>query len=86
MSAILVKIPPAIRRADAPRDSPMAKPRKQYPDDLAGNKEKDDNHHYELKGDQEKTNAHAGAEGNVHNIPGLSGRATRKRCVRWRRC
>jgi peptide/nickel transport system ATP-binding protein len=26
MSAILVKIPPQIRRAEAPRDSPMAKP------------------------------------------------------------
>src|SRR5260221_9345113 len=31
MSAILVKIPPAIRRAEAPSDSPMAKPRKQTP-------------------------------------------------------
>src|SRR5215211_1670132 len=31
MSAILVKIPPAMRRADAPSDSPMAKPRKQTP-------------------------------------------------------
>src|ERR1035437_4357905 len=31
MSAILVKIPPAIRSADAPSDSPMAKPMKQAP-------------------------------------------------------
>ncbi len=31
MSAILVKMPPAMRRADAPSDSPMAKPRKQMP-------------------------------------------------------
>ena len=31
MSAILVKIPPAIRRAAAPSDSPMAKPMKQGP-------------------------------------------------------
>ena len=29
MSAILVKMPPAMRSAEAPRDSPMAKPRKQ---------------------------------------------------------
>ena len=38
MSAILVKIPPAIRRADAPRDSPMANPRKQYPTISRGTK------------------------------------------------
>ena len=31
MSAILVKMPPAMRRAEAPSDSPMAKPRKQAP-------------------------------------------------------
>src|SRR5437660_11417320 len=31
ISAILVKMPPAMRRADAPSDSPMANPRKQTP-------------------------------------------------------
>ena len=31
MSAIFVKMPPAMRRAAAPSDSPMAKPRKQTP-------------------------------------------------------
>ena len=31
MSAILVKMPPQMRRAEAPRDSPMAKPMKQGP-------------------------------------------------------
>ena len=31
MSAILVKMPPAMRSADAPSDSPMAKPMKQGP-------------------------------------------------------
>ena len=31
MSAILVKMPPAMRSAAAPSDSPMAKPRKQTP-------------------------------------------------------
>ena len=31
MSAILVKMPPAMRSAAAPSDSPMAKPRKQAP-------------------------------------------------------
>ena len=31
MSAILVKMPPAMRSADAPSDSPMAKPMKQEP-------------------------------------------------------
>ena len=31
MSAILVKMPPAMRNADAPSDSPIAKPMKQEP-------------------------------------------------------
>src|SRR5208282_2053498 len=38
MSAILVKMPPAIRRAAAPSDSPMAKPMKQGPAYAAGTK------------------------------------------------
>ncbi len=38
MSAILVKMPPAIRRAAAPSDSPMAKPRKHAPAMLPGRK------------------------------------------------
>ena len=32
MSAIFVKMPPAIRSADAPSDSPMAKPMKHGPE------------------------------------------------------
>jgi hypothetical protein len=31
MSAILVKMPPAMRSAEAPSDSPMAKPMKHEP-------------------------------------------------------
>src|SRR5688500_125507 len=38
MSAILVKMPPAIRSAAAPSDSPIAKPRKQAPATSAGMK------------------------------------------------
>ena len=38
MSAILVKMPPQMRRAEAPRDSPMAKPMKQGPASSAGRK------------------------------------------------
>ncbi len=38
MSAILVKIPPAMRSAEAPRDSPMANPMKQAPATSAGRK------------------------------------------------
>jgi len=38
MSAILVKIPPAIRSADAPSDSPMAKPIRHAPDTSPGTK------------------------------------------------
>ena len=40
MSAILVKIPPAIRSTEAPSDSPIAKPKKQYPTMLRGTKSK----------------------------------------------
>ena len=36
MSAILVKMPPAIRSAEAPSDSPMAKPMKHAPAMSAG--------------------------------------------------
>ena len=36
ISAIFVKIPPAILRADAPSDSPIANPIKQAPDKCAG--------------------------------------------------
>ena len=36
MSAILVKIPPQMRNALAPRDSPMAKPMKQEPANSLG--------------------------------------------------
>ena len=38
MSAILVKMPPAIRSAAAPSDSPMAKPIKHGPADSPGMK------------------------------------------------
>ena len=38
MSAILVKMPPAIRSAAAPSDSPMAKPMKQGPANSPGTK------------------------------------------------
>ena len=38
MSAILVKMPPAMRSAEAPSDSPIAKPMKQAPATSAGRK------------------------------------------------
>ncbi len=38
MSAILVKMPPAMRSAEAPSDSPMAKPMKHGPAKSAGTK------------------------------------------------
>src|SRR3954471_17079819 len=38
MSAIFVKIPPAMRSAEAPSDSPMAKPMKQGPAYVEGTK------------------------------------------------
>ena len=45
MSAILVKIPPAIRRAHAAQRFADGKPEEAVPDDIARNKEQDDNHH-----------------------------------------
>ena len=38
MSAILVKMPPAMRKTDAPSDSPMANPMKQGPAKSDGTK------------------------------------------------
>ena len=38
MSAIFVKMPPAIRSAAAPSDSPIAKPMKQAPASVPGTK------------------------------------------------
>ncbi len=45
MSAIFVKIPPAMRSAEAPSDSPMAKPMKHAPAYSSRNEQEDDEHH-----------------------------------------
>ena len=58
MSAILVKIPPAIRSAAAPRDSPIANPMKQGPAYAPGTNSRMQ-HQEQLDGDQQHPDAHA---------------------------
>ena len=72
MSAILVKMPPAIRSAEAPSDSPMAKPRKQIADDLRDHEQQDDDHHHQFERDQEQADRHAGPQRNVDHVPRLA--------------
>ena len=62
MSAILVKMPPAIRSAAAPRDSPIAKPMKQAPAISGGQEQQDDEHHQQLEADQHHADRHAGLQ------------------------
>ena len=64
MSAILVKMPPAIRSAAAPRDSPMAKPMKQGPAVLPRDEKQNAEHDQQLNADQHHADAHAGLERN----------------------
>ena len=59
MSAILVKMPPAMRSAAAPSDSPMAKPMKQGPAIVAGDEQQDAQHDQQFDGDQHHADAHA---------------------------
>ncbi len=72
MSAILVKMPPAIRSAEAPSDSPMAKPRKQMPTMCAIDEQQDDDHHHQLERDQEQADRHARTQRNVDHVPRLA--------------
>ena len=62
MSAIFVKMPPAMRSAEAPSDSPIAKPMKHGPGVVAGNEQQDAEHHQQLDADQQHADAHAGLE------------------------
>ena len=86
MSAILVKMPPAMRRAEAPSDSPMAKPRKQIADDLRGDEQQDDDHHDQFERDQEQADRHAGAQRNVDHVPRLAAERGEGGAGSWRRC
>ena len=71
MSAILVKMPPAMRSADAPSDSPIAKPMKHGAGVVAGIKSRMHEHHDQLDADQEHADAHAGLQRNRVNRVGL---------------
>ena len=62
MSAILVKMPPAMRSAAAPSDSPMAKPMKHGARVVAGDEEQDAQHDEQLDADEQHADAHARLE------------------------
>ena len=66
MSAIFVKMPPAMRSAAAPSDSPIAKPMKQEPGVVARDEEQDAEHDEQLDADEQHADAHAGAQRNLH--------------------
>jgi hypothetical protein len=61
MSAILVKMPPAMRSAAAPSDSPMAKPMKQGRRSRR-DEEQDAEHDQQLDRDEQHADAHAGLQ------------------------
>ena len=63
MSAILVKMPPAMRSAEAPSDSPIAKPMKHGARAVRRDEEQDDEHdHEQLGADQQHADRHAGLQ------------------------
>jgi hypothetical protein len=72
MSAILVKMPPAMRSAEAPSDSPMAKPMKQGARVVSGDEQQDDEHQAELDRDEQHADAHAGLAAGWRSREGLA--------------
>ncbi len=72
MSAIFVKMPPAMRSAEAPRDSPIAKPMKQGPARSARDEEQDAEHEKQLGRDEHRADRHAGRERNGVGREGLA--------------
>ena len=67
MSAILVKMPPAMRRAAAPSDSPMAKPMKHLPPGRR-HEQQDRQHDQQFGGDEQHTDGDAGLRNGVNRI------------------
>jgi len=72
MSAILVKMPPAMRSAEAPSDSPMAKPDEAGSGVVRRHEEQDAEHHQELDADQHRADGHARLERNGVGEEGLA--------------
>ena len=64
----MVKIPPQIRRAEAPSDSPMAKPIKAGAGHLAWQKHENQEHHDKFDADQQHADGHAGGQGDVEKF------------------
>ena len=62
MSAILVKMPPAIRSAAAPSDSPIAKPMKHLPASRGRHEQHDRQHDHELGRDQQHADGDPGLD------------------------
>ena len=64
MSAIFVKMPPAMRSAAAPSDSPMANPMKHGTGVVARHEQQNEEHQQQLDADQHHADAHARLERN----------------------
>jgi hypothetical protein len=62
MSAIFVKMPPAMRSAEAPSDSPIANPMKHGAGVVARQEQQDAQHHEQLDADERHADAHARLE------------------------
>ncbi len=78
MSAIFVKIPPAIRSTEAPSDSPMANPRKQYPTISPWYGQQDNDHHDQFQRNQEQADRHPGSQAGILTTSHGSHRAVRR--------
>ncbi len=72
MSAILVKIPPQIRRARGAQGLADGKADEGSTRHFAGHEDQDDEHHDELDADQEHADAHAGGQRDVEQLHGLA--------------
>ena len=75
MSAILVKMPPAMRSAAAPERLADGEAEEAGAGDLAGHEQQDDEHDEQLDRDQQHADAHAGAQRDVADRPGLAAEA-----------
>ena len=68
-------MPPAIRSAEAPSDSPMANPMKQESGVVGGNEQQNAEHQEQLDADEQHPDAHAGLERNGVNRKRLAPQA-----------
>ena len=80
MSAILVKMPPQMRSAEAPSDSPIAKPMKHGPARSRRQKRQDADHEEQLDRDEQQSDAHAGLQRDEQRGERIALAARKRRC------